>query len=104
MKLGARDKQFSDHKLPGSDVALPADRFPDPFGGAFGGARPFIFATPHHVSGFVNETQMMDPHSQYDAAVMQLEQAIQDVSAQLESLHQQYQQVLEEYQRLTGGG
>lgn len=103
VKIGALDKQFSDRKLPGSDVVLPDDRFTDPFGGTLGGARPFVFATPHHATRIVNETPMIDAQAQFDAALMQLEQSIQDVSIHLEALQRQYQQAVEEYQQFNGG-
>jgi V8-like Glu-specific endopeptidase len=89
------------NKLPGSDVmGNPFDPIFDPFRG--GGGRPFILATPHHI-----ETPEQDAaaavQGDYETALAQLAQAIEQTTAQLEALHQHYQQTLAEYQALMFG-
>lgn len=98
VKLPGRDKPIGDVKIPGSDG--PGDPFDPGFDPAFGG-RPFILATPHHIPTPVNEAAAMQ--GEYESALTQLAQAIQQGTAELEALHQQYQQTLAEYQALMFG-
>jgi V8-like Glu-specific endopeptidase len=89
------------NKLPGSDVmGNPFDPIFDPFRG--GGGRPFILATPHHIQTPEHEAAAA-MQGDYEAALAQLAQAIEQTTAQLEALHQQYQQGLAEYQALMFG-
>jgi V8-like Glu-specific endopeptidase len=90
------------NKLPGSDVMRnPFDPIFDPFrGGGIG--RPFILATPHHIQ--TQESQAAAAmQGDYETALAQLAQAIGQTTAQLEALHQHYQQTLAEYQALMFG-
>jgi V8-like Glu-specific endopeptidase len=85
----------------GSDgIGNPFDPIFDPFRG--GGGRPFILATPHHIPTPEHEAAAA-MQGDYESALAQLAQAIQQSSAQLEALHQQYQQTLAEYQALMFG-
>lgn len=88
-------------KNPGSDgIGRPFDPIFDPFRG--GGGRPFILATPHHIQTPEHEAAAA-MQSDYETALAQLSQAIQQSTAELEALHQMYQQTLAEYQALMFG-
>ncbi|HVE72315.1 MAG TPA: trypsin-like peptidase domain-containing protein [Thermoanaerobaculia bacterium] len=93
-KLPGRDKQLGDVKLPGND-----GRF-DPFGGV---GRPFILANPHHAPGIGEAMAAQEVHAQYDATLLQLEQAMQQAQYELAALEQEYQRVVAEYQATFGG-
>ena len=73
VKSPAMDKQFTDVKLPGSDVFDPGGPVVRP-GGA---ARPFILANPHHA--MVTETVAGGALSalDYEAVIGELSQALQ---------------------------
>ena len=104
VKVGARDKQFSDRKLPGQDVGF------DPGGGIIRrrlreqGAQPFILATPHHVSDLADESGLSEDELvyAYEEALAELEAAMDSVSAEYAELEQEYAAVAEEYQNLLG--
>ena len=81
-------------------LGTPFDPVFDPFRG--GGGRPFILATPHHIQGMENEAAAA-MQGDYETALAQLAQAIEQTTAQLEALHQHYQQTLAEYQALMFG-
>jgi V8-like Glu-specific endopeptidase len=88
-------------KPAGSDgIGGPFDPIFDPFRGG-GGGRPFILATPHHI-----ETPEQDAaaamQGDYENAIAQLSQAIQQSLAELQALQMQYQQTLAEYQAMFG--
>lgn len=88
-------------KTPASDgIGGPFDPIFDPF--RPGGGRPFILATPHHIPTPEHEAAAA-AQGDYETALAQLAQAIQQSSAELEALHQQYQQTLAEYQALMFG-
>jgi V8-like Glu-specific endopeptidase len=100
VKSPAMDKQFTDVKLPGSDVFDPGGPVVRP-GGA---ARPFILANPHHA--MVTETAAGGALSplDYEAVIGELSQVIQVRQGEVAALEEQLQQVLAEYQEVYGGG
>ena len=86
----------------GSDgLGNPFDPVFDPFRPG-GGGRPFILATPHHIPTPEHEAAAA-MQGDYETALAQLAQAIEQTTAQLEALHQHYQQTLAEYQALMFG-
>ena len=106
------DKQFGDHKIPGSDGRppfRPGGIFTQPIRGTATTARPFILSTPHHSMAWARgrETQgameMQQLLEQYEAAITQLAQLIEQGSSELEQLNQQYQTMVAEYQSLVSG-
>jgi V8-like Glu-specific endopeptidase len=97
VKMPGHDKPIGDVKIPGSDG--PGDPFDPGFDPGIG-SRPFILATPHHIPTPADEAAAVQVN--YESALGQLAQAIQQSSAELEALHQQYQQTLAEYQAMFG--
>ena len=98
-KLPGLDKRFGDVKLAGRDI-----RDFDPFGGdpfARPGreARPFILANPHHaVLGGEEAAANEELQMQYESAIVDLQQQLQQGQAELAVLEARYAQLVEEYQ------
>lgn len=105
VKLPALDKQFSDRKLPGSDVGQPSR--PGVRGEQQGGgARPFVLSTPHHSMAWAGQGGQEGEGnivSHYEEAIAELEELIRQGTEELEQLHQLYQQAVSEYQELMSG-
>jgi V8-like Glu-specific endopeptidase len=103
------DKPFNDQKFPGSDVrifdwrtlVLPGARGPQ-------STRPFILATPHHSMTWAGQQTgtglgRREMLAQYEVALAQLEQLLQQGLAETGVLEGQYQRLLAEYQALMSG-
>lgn len=112
VKHPSLDKQFGDHKIPGSDSRppiKPGGFFAQPSKGFTTVTRPFVLSTPHHSMAWARgrETQSaMDTHQvleQYEAALTQLAQMIEQGSKELDQLNQQYESLVAEYQSLVSG-
>ena len=98
VKQPHHDKQFSDHKTPGSDG----------IGTGAGGRRPFVLSTPHHSMAWAQGSGQQSGESQvaeqYEQAINQLGQLIQQGSEELAKLDQMYRQAVAEYSELVQGG
>jgi len=112
VKLGAYDKPpFSDNRIPDrfGNLKIPGDQFRQPNSRFTNTKRPFILATPHHIR--TNEAECQTQYStgneqiveQYEVALMQLEQEMQENTNMLEQLQQQYEEIIAEYQSLLYG-
>lgn len=110
VKMFGLDKMFGDHKMAGMDAHGFDPRIPRwKFGtGRFQGGRPFIMATPHHSMAWAGRQTGMgmegqDLLAQYETALMQMEQLLQQGMSELKNLDEQYQLLLAEYQALSTG-
>ncbi|MCD4665877.1 MAG: hypothetical protein K8R68_11460, partial [Bacteroidales bacterium] len=88
----------------GVDPRIP--RFQKSYKGS--GGRPFILATPHHSmawAGSQRGASTIDRQdvAQYEEALIQLEQLLQQGIDELQALDEQYQSLLMEYEALKTG-
>ena len=112
VKHSGLDKQFGDHKIPGTDVRppiQPGSHLTQPWQGTAPRTRPFILATPHHSTAWARSREPQSAAEgkrlleQYEATILQLAQLIQKGSDELNQLNQQYQLMVAEYQALISG-
>ena len=107
-KSTGKDKQFSDRKLPGQDGLGTFGRFGSrplagAAGGAAGGARPFVLSTPHHAPGIESSPAQggVTPED-YQEALAEIEAAMAEMGAQMETLQEQYEALLAEAREICG--
>ncbi len=107
VKQPGLDKQFSDHKVPAQDGAMPPG-----FGGRpgwrGGGAAPFVLSTPHHSMAWSRReaggaAMTSEVLGQYEAALAQMESAMQQGLDQLAALDAEYRNLLAEYEQVARG-
>lgn len=100
VKTAALDKPpLTDVKLPGADNVSDPGRFIRPGEPA---ARPFVVATPHHSMAWTGEQEQPTELAELHATIQHLVEVMQQYQEALDTIGQQYRQLVAVYQAAGG--
>lgn len=69
-----------------------------------GGGRPFVLSTPHHSMAWTGESSPGPGLEEYEAGLQQIAETISQYEQALQTLHAQFEQLVEEYRQAGGQG